>query len=126
MKSYQDLTAWQKVFALCVDVYEVTKRFPKTETYALASQMQRAAVSIPSNIAEGFGRRTTADFLHSLYIAYGSICELETQILLTSKLGYQKLKETERLRQELGDAERLTKALIKSLEKKRSAGQSRQ
>lgn len=126
MKSYQDLTAWQKAFALCVDFYEVTKRFPKTETYALASQMQRAAVSIPSDIAEGFGRRTTADFLHSLYIAYGSVCELETQILLASKLGYQKPKETEGLRQELGDAERLTKALIKSLEKKRSAGQSRQ
>jgi len=126
LKSYQDLTAWQKAFALCVDVYEVTRRFPKTETYALASQMQRAAVSIPSNIAEGFGRRTTADFLHSLYIGYGSVCELETQVLLASKLGYQKPEETKRLGQELGDVERLTKALIKSLERKRSSGQAHQ
>jgi four helix bundle protein len=83
--------------------------------------MQRAAVSIPSNIAEGFGRRTTADFLRSLYIAYGSTCELQTQVLLSIKLGYLPEKEAGPLLQSVGDTERLTKALIKALEKKLSS-----
>jgi four helix bundle protein len=86
--------------------------------YGLTGQMQRAAVSIPSNIAEGFGRRTTPDFLRSLYIAYGSICELQTQALLALKLCYLSDKETAPLLQLIGDTERLTKALIKALEKK--------
>jgi four helix bundle protein len=83
--------------------------------------MQRAAVSIPSNIAEGFGRRTTADFLRSLYIAYGSICELQTQVLLATKLDYLPEKEAGSLLQSVGDTERLTKALIKALERKLSS-----
>jgi four helix bundle protein len=83
--------------------------------------MQRASVSIPSNIAEGFGRRTTADFLRSLYIAYGSICEVQTQALLAIKLCYLPDKEAGPLLQSIGDTERLTKALIRALEKKLSS-----
>jgi four helix bundle protein len=113
--------AWQKALDLCLQVYRVTKRFPKVEQYGLAGQMQRAAVSIPSNIAEGFGRRTTADFLRSLYIAYGSICELETQVLLSSKLDYLTQAQADCLFQAAGDTERLTKALIRALEQKRSS-----
>jgi len=115
------LTAWQKAFDLCADVYHATKRFPRSEVYGLAGQMQRAAVSIPSNIAEGFGRRTTADFLRSLYIAYGSICELQTQVLLATKLCYLSDKESAPLLQSIGDTERLTKALIRALERKLSS-----
>ena len=121
VRTYQDLTAWQKAFDLCADVYHATKRFPRSEVYGLAGQMQRAAVSIPSNIAEGFGRRTTADFLRSLYIAYGSICEVQTQALLAIKLCYLPDQEAGRLLQSIGDTERLTKALIKALEKKLSS-----
>ena len=117
--TYRDLTAWQKAFSLCLDVYRVTQCFPKVEVYGLASQMQRAAVSIPSNIAEGFGRRTTPDFLRSLYIAYGSTCELQTQIMLATELGYLKSDANAGLLQSAGDVERLTKAFIRSLEKKR-------
>jgi four helix bundle protein len=73
VRTYQDLTAWRKAFDLCADVYRATRRFPRSEIYGLAGQMRRAAVSIPSNIAEGFGRRTTPDFLRSLYIAYGNL-----------------------------------------------------
>ena len=99
----------------------MSKRFPRSEVYGLTAQMQRAAVSIPSNIAEGFGRRTTADFLRSLYIAYGSICELQTQVLLAIKLDYLPEKEAGSLLQSMGDTERLTKALIRALEKKLSS-----
>lgn len=121
VRTYQDLTAWQKAFDLCSDVYHATKRFPRSEVYGLAGQMQRAAVSIPSNIAEGFGRRTTADFLRSLYIAYGSICEVQTQALLATKLCYLPDQEAGRLLQSIGDTERLTKALIRALERKLSS-----
>ena len=117
--TYQELTAWQKAFSLCLDTYRASRRFPKTEAYGLAAQMQRAAVSVPSNIAEGFGRRTTPDFLRSLYIAYGSICELQTQIMLAAELGYLQQDESDSLLQTSGDVERLTKAFIRSLEKKR-------
>ena len=118
--TYRDLTAWQKAFALSLDVYRSTRSFPKSEVYGLAAQMQRAAVSIPSNIAEGFGRRTTPDFLRSLYIAYGSLCELETRSMLAGELGYVPREAGGSLLQSAGDVERLTKAFIRSLEKKRS------
>jgi four helix bundle protein len=78
LKNYRDLKVWQKSYRLCLDLYRKTKKFPKEERYGLSSQIRRSAVSIPSNIAEGYGRKTTADYLRSLYIAYGSVCELET------------------------------------------------
>ncbi len=121
VRTYQDLTAWQKALDLCLDTYRATRRFPKAEVYGLSAQRQRAAVSIPSNIAEGFGRRTTADFLRSLYIAYGSICELQTQVLLATKLDYLPEKEAGPLLPSVGDTERLTKALIRALERKLSS-----
>ena len=121
VRTYRDLKAWQKAFDLCADVYRLTRRFPRSEVYGLTAQMQRAAVSIPSNIAEGFGRRTTADFLRSLYIAYGSVCELQTQVLLAARLDYLPKKEANSLLQSVGDAEHLTKALIRALERKLSS-----
>ena len=90
------------------------------ERYGLTSQIRRAVVSIPSNIAEGYGRKTTPDYLRSLYIAYGSICELETQILLSSDLGYIKDNDLKELLEKIGEVERMLKALIKSLENKHS------
>lgn len=119
-QTYHELTAWQKAFTLCIEVYRVARKFPKVEAYGLSAQIQRAAVSIPSNIAEGFGRRTTPDFLHSLYIAYGSVCELETQIRIAAELDYIPDDDTQRLLQSTGDVERLTKAFIRSLEKRRA------
>jgi four helix bundle protein len=119
-QTHRELTAWQKAFALCIEVYRVTRKFPRVEAHGLSAQMQRAAVSTPSNIAEGFGRRTTPDFLHSLYIAYGSVCELETQVRIAAELDYIPDDETQRLLQSTGDVERLTKAFIRSLEKRRA------
>ena len=88
MQSYRELLVWQKAMRLVTDIYRITSAFPKSETYALASQMQRAAVSIPSNIAEGHSLKHTKAYLRHLAIASGSLSELETQIDISKRLGY--------------------------------------
>ncbi len=119
LKNYRDLKVWQKSYRLCLDLYRITKKFPKEERYGLTSQIRRAAVSIPSNIAEGYGRKTTADYLRFLYIAYGSICEFETQLLLSGDLNYVNIENLKALKDGTEEVERMLKALIKSLENKR-------
>ena len=96
-------------------LYKATRRFPKEEVYGLTSQIRRSAVSVPSNISDGYGRKTTPDYLKSLFIAYGSSCELETQLLISNDLGYIKDGEIKELKEEMGEVERMLKALIKSL-----------
>ena len=118
LKNYRDLKVWQKSYQLCLDIYKMTKRFPKEEKYGLTSQIRRAALSVPSNIAEGHGRKTTPDYIRSLYIAYGSNCELETQVLLSGDLGYMKAEEFNKLQASIGEVERMLKALIESLKEK--------
>jgi len=88
MARYQDLVVWQKAMLLVEETYTITKYFPATEQYALANQMQRAAVSIPSNIAEGSRRATKKDTAHFLTIAFASGAELETQIEISRRLQY--------------------------------------
>ena len=95
------------------------KTFPKHGGFDLTSQMRRAALSIPSNIAEGYGRKTTPEYVRSLYIAYGSTCELETQLLLSGDLGYLNKENLSGLQGAIGEVERMLKALIKSLDNKR-------
>ncbi|MEW6374543.1 MAG: four helix bundle protein, partial [Thermodesulfobacteriota bacterium] len=84
----------------------------------LTSQIRRASVSVPSNIAEGYGRKTTGEYIQALYISYGSNCELETQILLSGDLGYIKAENLDGFLKDVGDVERMLKGLIKSLENK--------
>ena len=84
----------------------------------MVSQMRRAAISVPSNIAEGYGRKTTKEYIQFLYIAYGSLCELETQILLSGDLEYLESEQLLECQSGLGDIERMLKSLIRSLEKK--------
>ncbi|HLP55295.1 MAG TPA: four helix bundle protein [Fluviicola sp.] len=86
VKSYRDLKIWQRGILLSKQVYELTTSFPKEEVYGMASQMRRCSVSVPSNIAEGFGR-STLSFLNFLKIAHGSFYELDTQLVLTKDLG---------------------------------------
>ena len=88
MGPYQNLTVWQKAMVLAKDIYSFTSSYPKSETYGLVSQMRRCAVSIPSNIAEGYGRGTNKDLVHFLYTSLGSSNELETQLLLSREFNY--------------------------------------
>ena len=80
LKNDKDLKVWQKSYKHCLEIYRKTTKFPTEEKYGLTSQIGRSAVSIASNIAEGYGRQTTMDDIRMLYISYGSVCELETQI----------------------------------------------
>jgi four helix bundle protein len=98
-----------------LEVYRVTRKFPKEEIYGLTSQIRRSSVSIPSNIAKGYGRKTTGEYIQSLYIAYGSNCELETQILLSGDLRFVEKEDLLKLQKEIGDVERMLKGPIKSL-----------
>ncbi len=91
LKNYKELKVWQRAYQLCLEVYKITKRFPNEERYSLTSQIRRAAVSVPSNIAEGYGRKTTPEYIRFLYIAYSSNCEMETQILLSGDLDILRL-----------------------------------
>ncbi len=93
IKSYKDLEVWKKSFRLSLLVYKITKKFPKDEIYGLVSQMRRCAVSIPSNIAEGYGRNRRLEYIQFLQIAYASGAELETQMLLSRELGYVSVQE---------------------------------
>ncbi|OGP51797.1 MAG: four helix bundle protein [Deltaproteobacteria bacterium RBG_13_43_22] len=106
-KNYKELKVWKKSYQLCLEVYRITREFPKIETYGLISQMRRAALSIPSNIAEGYGRKTLLEYLRFLYIAYGSVGELETQIMLSGDLGYLNENHLSKLRKEVGEVERM-------------------
>ena len=88
VKSYKELVAWQKGMELVRRVYALTKNFPKVEQYRLVDQLTRAAVSVSSNIAEGFGRSTNKDFAHFLAQARGSLFEVETQLIIANELGF--------------------------------------
>jgi len=87
-KSFKDLIVWQKAYRLTLEIYRNTKTFPRHETYGLTQQMRKAAISLPSNIAEGYGRKHKAEYQHFLSIAYASLLELETQYLLSLDLNY--------------------------------------
>ncbi len=118
LKNFKDLKVWQKSYELSLKIYRLTKHFPSEEKYGLTSQIRRAAVSVTSNIAEGYGRKTKSEYIQFLYIAYGSNCELETQMLLSGDLGYIKSEDIKQLQDEISEVERMLMALIKSLEDK--------
>ncbi len=109
---YQDLKVWQLSMDLVVRVYELTRDFPDRELYGLVSQMRRAAVSIPSNIAEGKGRTSNKELAHFLSNARGSICELETQILLSVRLGLVSEAKAKELLETLTEVARMVSGLM--------------
>jgi four helix bundle protein len=115
VKSYRDLETWQKALELVEEVYKETRSFPKEEIYGLVGQMRRVAVSVPSNIAEGQGRDSTNEFLRHLSIAYGSLCELQTQIIISHKLSYLNQQTYERLEDASASVARLINGLANSL-----------
>jgi four helix bundle protein len=115
VKNYQELIVWQRAMDLVEDVYRSSQGFAREEVYGLRSQIRRAAVSIPSNIAEGQGRTTTGDFLRHLSIAYGSLRELETQILIARRLSYIAKTNAVAVLNRAGEIGRLLSGLIASL-----------
>jgi len=113
---YRDLAVWQKSMTLVTNVYLITKQFPREETYALTNQIRRAAVSIPSNIAEGKSRRSTKDFIRFAMIARGSIAELETQLLISQNLSYVSNDKLEPLLKDTAEVGRMLNGLISKME----------
>ena len=95
--SYRSLEAWKKSFAFANEIYTISKQFPQNELFALTSQIRRAAVSIPSNIAEGYGRDSAKEFSRYLSIANGSLCEVETQLEIAFAQGYITLELKEKM-----------------------------
>ena len=116
--SYHDLKVWQKGIELVKTIYLLTRDFPKYETYGLTSQIQRSAVSVPSNIAEGQTRNSTADFQRFIFIAQGSLSEVDTQIVIAQELGYLDKAKGQDVEARILELRRMLYALINSLPKK--------
>jgi len=115
LRSYQELIAWQRSIQLVADVYRATQVFPREETYGLTSPIRRAAVSIPSNIAEGQGRLSRGEFKQFLGHARGSIFELESQLLIARSLDYFGDEETRILLGKVAEVARILNGLLRSL-----------
>lgn len=125
VQSYRDLEVWKKSVALVTDIYRITADFPKEEIYGLTSQIRRCAISIPSNIAEGRGKRSTRDFIRFLNISYGSLCELETQCIIAQNLSLLTPLSCEALLSSTSEIARMLNGLISSLEAKLLSPESR-
>jgi len=121
IKDYRNLVVWQKAMELVEAVYRLTRSFPKEEVYGLTSQLRRAAVSVPCNIAEGQGRRTTGDFLQFLSVARGSLMEVETQLMIAERLRFCTLEEVKPVLALAGDVGRPLSGLSKSLKNKQTS-----
>lgn len=116
-QTYRDLVVWQKAMQLVTSVYSLTENFPKHEMFGLTSQLRRATVSVPSNIAEGQGRDSPKEFLHHLSIAYGSLMEAETQLQIASNLTYISKTDAGNLLAQCDEVGRLLNGLLRSLRK---------
>ena len=123
-RSYKDLVAWQKAMNLVTAVYRATAGFPKEEQFGLTSQLRRAAVSIPSNIAEGQGRLSEKEFCYFLGQARGSLMEVETQLQIAQNLGYLESEGTDALLKACAEAGRILNGLLASIAKSSDTGAS--
>jgi four helix bundle protein len=115
IKSFKDLEIWKRGINLVEDVYAATKSFPKEETYGLTNQSRRSAVSIPSNISEGFARYHNKEYRRFLYVSLGSGAELTTQLIIASRLKYIDKDKADRLVDEVDQISKMTMGLIKKL-----------
>ena len=112
MHNYKELFVWKRAIKLCAQIYKLTANYPNEERFGLISQMRRASVSVPSNIAEGGGRRTDKEFSHFLGIAHGSICELETQLYVSVELEFTDFKKIELITDEITEIQKMLYSLI--------------
>jgi four helix bundle protein len=117
IRSYRDLIAWQKAFSVGLTVYELTRALPEHERFGLVSQLRRGAVSVASNIAEGYGRQSTQDYTRFLRVARGCLYEIETQLLFAVEFGYIARDRFEEVSGQLAECGRVLAGLIRSLER---------
>ncbi len=115
MKNYRDLIVWQKAMELVTEIYQHTKSFPEEERYGLTSQLRRSSVSLPSNMAEGYGRNSTQDYVRFLRIANGSLFELQTQLEIARNLGFLIEERFSVLFEMSREIERMLSSLIKKI-----------
>ena len=120
VRTYKELIVWQKAIQLTILVYKFTTAFPKEETYGIISQMRRSAVSIPSNIAEGWARKNTAEFINFLSISNGSVAELQTQLVISKELNYGSEVLREEIDSLLVEIQKMIPAMMSSLKRSRS------
>ena len=115
VKDYKDLKVWQKGIEIVDKIYSITATFPKEELYGLAIQMRKAAVSIPSNIAEGFARHHSKEYTQFLYISLGSCAELDTQLIIANRRKYITKKDLEELSEDINHESRMLQSLINKI-----------
>jgi four helix bundle protein len=115
IKSYRELLVWQKGIALSKEVYKITSKFPKEERYALTDQINRAAISIPSNIAEGQARQHSKEFRQFLYMALGSLAEIDTQLTIAKELEYLNDKDLNGLNEKIVELRKMIGGIISKL-----------
>lgn len=118
LQSYRELIAWQKSMELVKAIYAATSEFPREEIFGLSSQLKRASVSVPSNIAEGQGRYSTKEFIKHLSIAYGSLMEVETQVMIAQSLNFVSIDKMNSLLEKAAEVGRLINGLTRSLREK--------
>lgn len=116
IRSFRDLVAWQKAKALALDIYRASSVFPADERFGLTSQVRRAIVSVPSNIAEGYGRGSTADYIRFLRMARASLFEVETQMIIASELGFVPGEAFTEIETKLKECGKVLAGLLRSLE----------
>ena len=114
LKSYRELQVWKVSMELVIEIYGLTDNFPRSEVYGLTNQIRRSSVSIPSNLAEGSGRKNTKEYIQFLYISKGSLTELETQIEISNRLGY--LRDIESINNKIRYVKSMLVSLIHALE----------
>lgn len=115
IESYKDLLIWQRSLNLTVDIYELIKGFPEEEKYALSQQIKRCVVSIPSNIAEGWGRKSEKSFSYFLSVSKGSLYEMNTQLIIASKLGYISKEVVENIEKEIDELGKMINSLMSKI-----------
>ncbi|MBZ5561245.1 MAG: four helix bundle protein [Acidobacteriia bacterium] len=120
-RSHKDLDVWKKAVRLVVDLYKLTKCFPPDERFGLTGQIRRASTSVPANIAEGWGRGSTKEYIQFLKIARGSLTELDTHLIVSGELGYIKGPELASMQTAISDVGKMLNRLIKALDAKRLA-----
>ncbi len=115
LKSYKELIVWQKAIKLVKEIFLLTNNFPKSELYGLTSQMRRSAVAIPSNIAEGYGRKSSKEYIQFYSISYGSALELETQVIISKELGLSRIENFSKVDLLLEEVCRMLNSMISKM-----------